>query len=175
MAQLLEKLKSRIPSLLRNFDATRISLHKYEKWNGGDSFVSREIYCNCGSNDFFLKCRRIKKITGLIFKKEITENKSPIYAICNECKSTNLVFDELRHGWNAANTNNQALSVTDSLESIFDKPVSLVVNYSYQSIENYEDLIESGCKNPEDYFDTFTIYAIEGGSKSICIASFECA
>lgn len=45
--------------------------------------------------------------------------------------------------------------MVNGFQAIYDKPVEVFVNYSYQGLENYEDWME-GIKTPEDYFDTFS-------------------
>ena len=54
-------------------------------------------------------------------------------------------------------------------------PGTVIVVYSYQGIENYEDLIEGGAANPENFFDTFAVYFAEQGGAHREIVSYECA
>ena len=101
---------------------------------------------------------------------------SPVFVACEHCAQTELLFDASIHGWDGMVSPGEE-RVSASTANSF-KPVAgtVIVNYSYQGIENYEELLDDGVPNPEDYFDTLSIYFIDP-SDGVCepIASFECA
>ncbi len=50
------------------------------------------------------------------------------------------------------------------------------MNYSYQGAENYEDLVDEGVDNPEDFFDTFTVLVENADTNGLVeVVSSECA
>lgn len=92
-----------------------------------------------------------------------------------KCRVRKLLFDPRIHGYDGENDG--CASITGEGEPIeFSKDVgTVIVNYSYQGIENYEELISDGVKNPQDYFDTFTAYFARKGGRPIDVVSYECA
>ena len=68
-----------------------------------------------------------------------------------KCRVRKLLFDPRIHGYDGENDG--CASITGEGEPIeFSKDVgTVIVNYSYQGLENYEELISDGVKNPQDY------------------------
>jgi len=77
------------------------------------------------------------------------------------------------HGWGGEQGESASRVGENPPELFRTTPGNVYINYSYQNGENYQDLIDDGCTNPEDFFDTFTIYF--RSDSLIEVVSYECA
>ena len=171
----LEVLRSKKLSCLSHFELTPFHEVLPTSWNTGDSFITNKISCLCGSVEGRLLVNQVKETKG-VFKKKITcQNTSPIYFECSRCNSKELLFSSHIHGWNGEMEKGLMPDV-GSVVYVSDKVGNVIVNYSYQGIENYEELIEDKeISNPQDYFDTFSVYFKDSSGLIVEVITDECA
>lgn len=175
MNPVLEVLRSKRLSCLSQFELTPFGEPLPTSWNTGDSFITNKISCACGSTVGRLLVNQLKETKGF-FKKKITyQNISPVYFECSKCNSKDLLFSSYIHGWNGELEKGLTPNV-DSAVYVSDNGGNVIVNYSYQGIENYEELLEDKeISNPQDYFDTFSIYFKDSSGLIIEVTTDECA
>lgn len=158
MDDLLEMLLEKTPKCFSNFNSSRISIQLPTTWNTGPQFVTKAIQCKCGNEDLYLEAAQHKQMKGVCRKQELITLAPPVYISCKPCKSFRLLFNPLIHGWKGEMDESDNSDSAYTLISCTVRPGRVYVNYSYQNIQNYEQLINNGIENPEDYFDTFTVF-----------------
>lgn len=175
MYSTLEKILARPPSLLEKFRVIG-SAPAPEDWNSGPEFATRQIGCICGSEHLQVATLQRSETKGIFRKKQIITYIPPVYVSCPACSRRELLFDAAVHGWDGQAPGERQASDSSNLVPYKDSSGSVLVNYSYQGIENYEDLLEDGTENPQDYFDTFTVYFREKDARALeQVISCECA
>jgi hypothetical protein len=160
----LERLKAATPRFLANFmvqDGVGLARGRYSR----PDFVVKQVACACGSENVELLASRTNDGKCL----------APIYLRCLECSSRQLLFDPAIHGWDGEGGNSASRVGEGEPTAVAPSPGTVFVVYSYQGIENYEDLIEGGAANPENFFDTFAVYFVEQGGTRTQVVSYECA
>ncbi len=175
MNQLIDEIKTWLPSHLKQF--TTADDISPEKWNTGPSFNTCSIACsNCGSGIFRLRSHVTRRTKGWFRKQTVTEVSSPIYLNCSDCSAEYLLFNSELHGWIAQDPDRDKPDVKLTRPPSTEVCGSFLITFSYQGVENYEDIIEEGCQNPEDFFDTFTIYIRDNTDQEYAqLCTFECA
>ncbi len=133
-------------------------------WVTGSEFLSKYVICKCGNGALNIYAS---------FGNDM--NLAPLVVECPICGVKEEIFNPEIHGWDGENGDNCS-SVGESEPKLLPvSPTRLVTEYSYQGAENYEDLIEEGVVNPEDYFDTFALYSVSDSGKLSEVVSYECA
>lgn len=161
---------------LKGLNSVQVSKKLPTNWNNGSAFVTKQITCKCGKQELILKSSSIKKTRGFFKKKEIIERYAPIAIGCISCGFEKVIFDPREHGYNGVLGMHSSIVGESEVTPIHKEPVEVYVNYSYQGIENYEDLIEEGIINPADYFDTFQVYFLEKQRPELqLLVAYECA
>ncbi|WP_196161728.1 hypothetical protein [Reinekea sp. G2M2-21] len=171
----LKELKNKSPMFISGY--TNVIVPNSElpkKWNQSESFVTKKIVCPCGSKDFQLNSSQIVKIKGIFKKKEIVTHLAPLTTECPKCNSSALLLDPTRHGWSGEFGESASLVGENDPTPYAKETGEVLVNYSYQSFENYEDLQNEGISNLEDYFDTVTVY-FKSGNGYVEVVSYVCA
>lgn len=173
----IKSLKSKQLKMLSEFEASECSYDSIGLKNDDDCFFLKNVRCKCG-NDHLNVITTITKKTkkGLFKTKEIINHLAPLHLECPECKTGNLLFDPKVHGWDGENGDSASLTGEDG-ELIFnDFPAKVYVELSYQGEDSYEELVEDGISNVQDYFDTFNLYVLpNGATKAVEVVSYECA
>jgi hypothetical protein len=142
----------------------------------GPEFVTKEISCKCSCTEFYMRTVARAEKVGFLRKRTIVRHAAPFYLSCAACQRMALLFDPAIHGWNGQMPGATATQIADDSLSLIADRGNVFVNYSYQSPENYEELVEGGIENGEDYFDTFTVYFRPKGQRDLEeIGSYECA
>jgi len=169
---ILQKLKSKSPRCLLPF-----KLDDSESPNKsfiGEEFITKSISCGCENQSFHILGFKQEETSGFFFKKKVTIEIPPIYLKCEKCKSQSLIFNPVKHGWDGESDCCACFIGTGEPKLLVDSPSKVLVTYSYQNPDNYLALEEDGISNPEDYFDTFTLYN-ECNGKFVPLISCECA
>lgn len=176
MEQIIEELKKRKPSFVSSFEIEEVSNSILpKKWNKSDLFTTKNISCTCGQKQQFLLSSQSKETKGLFKKKEVTTHLAPIQIKCGACNKITLLLNPEIHGWSGEFRESAALIGSDEPQMYSTEPGDVYVNYSYQGVENYQDLIEDNIPKPENYFDTVTIYFKPAGSDSLDeVVSYVC-
>jgi hypothetical protein len=176
VVDVVEQLKARTPKGLQNFRASISNVTLPDRWNAGPLFVTKEIRCTCGSPDLQLKTLQRTETKGLFKKRTVVTHGAPIHLSCPSCNRSALLFDPATHGWNGQEPGSSPSPVDEGSLTRTPEHGSVFANYSYQSPEEYADLMAEGVPNAEDYFDTFTVYFRPAGEQGLLlVASFECA
>ena len=171
----IDQLKTRVPSSLKTFVAVDTAVELPAR-NAGPEFVTKEIRCGCGCAEFYMRSVARTESKGLFKKRHVTRHDPPFYLCCAGCRRIALLFDPAIHGWNGQMPGASASEIDEGSLSLTPDEGNVVVNYSYQSSDNYEELAEEGIENAEDYFDTFTIYFRPIGQGDLReVGSYECA
>ena len=176
MQLIIQQLKVKKPSFLSSFEIGDVSNSILpNKWNQGESFVTKNISCLCGQKQFFLLTSQFKETVGLFKKKEVINHLAPVQTKCSECERTCFLFNPEIHGWSGEFNISAAQIGKDEPQLYSSASGEIFVNYSYQGEENYQDLIEDNISNLEDYFDTVSIYFKRAGSALLEeVVSYEC-
>jgi|GEM_PF-1594576 len=172
----ISDLKNKMPSYLEGLNCEIVSIKLPSNWNTGNNFVTRSIKCNCGEMNLILKSSSEKKIKGFFKKREIVEFLAPIAIKCSSCSFERVIFDPRVNGYNGALGINSSRVGKSEIKPISEETVKVFINYSYQGLENYEDLMEEGIGNLQDYYDTFQVYFQQIGNKKLSqLVTYECA
>lgn len=181
MSDLLKTLTAKKPSCFKDFELVHTDDRSTSVMPFKPEFVHVMLHCPCGSEYFYVSAHKYEDTINLFFfKKTRVLFLGPVYLECAGCGKESLSFDPFRHGWNSEGdhlTGYKPRGLDDELEltRCYDKPGKVAVCYSYQGILNYEDLIEEGIQNPQDFFDTFELtFCIKGTTKYLNITSDEC-
>jgi hypothetical protein len=161
----LTKLKSATPRCLAEFQTQEVGPDFADSRYSRSHFVIKSVSCMCGS----------KKLGLLACRSEEGDYLAPLDAQCPKCSSRRLFFDPAIHGWDGESGASASRASNQEATLVAASPGSLIVVYSYQGLENYEDLIAEGVSNPEDFFDTFAVYFGAGDRKPTQVVSYECA
>lgn len=133
-------------------------------WAVSKEFLSKLIQCSCGNQ----KLHILTSHNGEM-------NLAPIILSCPACEKREEIFSPDKHGWDGQNGDNCAKISSLEPQLINATASKIVVEYSYQGIENYEDLIEDDIENPEDYFDIFNLFTMDDAGNLEEIVCYECA
>ncbi len=170
----LEKLTATPPTLLADFRVVG-EVPSPETWNWGREFVTRQIACACGSPALRVATRQSAAAPG-VGKQEAVTRLPPVYLSCPRCGRRALLFDAALHGWNGQVAPGGRAAEARGLVPFRESVGEVLVTCSYQGIENYQELFEDGISDPQDYFDTFTVYYREPGQAGFeSVVSCECA
>lgn len=177
MQDIITSIKLKTPTLLKSFKLEIVpNALLPSTWNQGDNFVTQKLSCACSNQQLQVLTCQNKQTKGFFRKKEVIEYLAPVNIHCTSCNTTSLLFNPNIHGWNGQldeQTTETDLQVT---QLYTDDLGEVMVNYSYQNAENYQDLLDDNIANPQDYFDTITIYFKSAKDTSIReIFSYECA
>ena len=116
-----------------------------------------------------------KEEHGLIRKKHRLLSVAPVYLECGQCGRRARLFSPGCDGWNGQ-IEPEADPDADSAVYLDGEPSRIIVNYSYQGMENYLDVLDDeSIDNPQDYFDTFTVYRQDMNGNIEEVLSEECA
>ena len=176
MNLILEQLKKHVPRFLTPFNAREYHGKLPTSWNVGEAFVSKEIFCKCGNENFFLLTYELREKKGIFRKKAVITKYAPVYLHCSKCGLNGELFNPEMHGWNGEFGDSPPELTKNGAVLFSENAGEIVVNYSYQGVENYQEMIDDpDISNPEDYFDTFTIYFRENNGELLEVTSCECA
>lgn len=157
------KFINRKPACFKSFSLLDAKGVKSD-WPSSPEYISKLVACECGETllDIYAS-----------FGNEM--HLAPIELECPKCKNKSEIFNPTKHGWDGENGDCCSL-IGESEPKLFNKsPTKVVVEFSYQGEENYEELINDGIKNPEDYFDVFALYTVSENGKLDEVVSYECA
>lgn len=175
--KLLDDIKSTTPAFICDFKLQTISNTLLPStWNTNEAFVTHRLQCSCGNQHFKLLTCQTKQTKGFFFKKEVIKYLAPVHTHCDQCDTTFLLLNPTVHGW-AGQFDESCAEVSSEVPMPFHElPGEVMVNYSYQNIENYEDLQADGVDCLQDYFDTVTIYFKAVDSDLIAeVMSYDCS
>lgn len=141
-------------------DATDVK----SNWVSGVEFSSKYVSCPCGNSLLNIYASQNEGIT-----------LAPILLECENCQLKEEIFNPEVHGWNGENGDNCSMIGKFEPRLVNSLPSKIVAEYSYQALENYEELIQNGIQNPEDYFDVFSIYTCDEDGNLKEVVSYECA
>jgi hypothetical protein len=176
VVDVVEQLKARTPKGLQNFRASIDNVALPDTWSAGLLFVTKAIRCTCGAIDLQLKTLQRTETKGLFKKRVVVTHAAPIHLSCPACSRSALLFDPAIHGWNGQEPGSSPSPVDEASLTLAPERGNVFVNYSYQSPEEYAELVAEGVGNAEDYFDTFTVYFRPAGEQGLVqVASYECA
>jgi len=164
---------NKFPKCLSKFKLKKAEDNIASSWNSGLDFITQKIHCECDNDSFLLKTSNTITTTGFFKKKKQVEHLAPVFVSCSKCQNEKLLFDPKIHGWDGEQGASTSRVGENPPELFGTAPGNVYVIYSYQNGENYQDLIDDGCTNPEDFFDTFTIYF--RSDSLIEVVSYECA
>lgn len=158
-----KKFINRKPACFKSFNLLEAKDVK-SNWASAPEFISRYVACACGNTLLNVYASYGNKM-----------HLAPVELECPTCMNRTEIFNPTKHGWDGENGDCCSL-VGESEPKLFNRtPGKVVVEYSYQGEENYEELINDGIKNPEDYFDVFALYAVSEKGKLDEVISYECA
>lgn len=153
----------RKPACFGSFDLLDAKEVK-SNWPQGPEFITKFVACECGET-----------LLNVYASFENEMHLAPIELECPKCKTRSEVFNPEKHGWDGQNGDSCSL-VGESEPKLFNQsPTKVVVEFSYQGEENYEELMNDGIENPEDYFDVFSLYTASEKGKLDEVVSYECA
>lgn len=161
----LDRLKAATPRFLVNFKVQDARVDFGRGRYSRPDYVAKQVACACGS----------EKVELLASRTNEGECLAPIYLRCPECSSRQLLFDPTIHGWDGEGRDSASRVGEGEPTAVAPSPGTVIVVYSYQGIENYEDLIAGGEDNPENFFDTFAVYFAEQSGAPTQVVSYECA
>lgn len=176
METTIEKLKKETPKNLSGFRLNIFTGELPSKWNQGNAFVTKSVSCSCGNKENYLLTYEgiVKK--GFFRKRIIAIKCSPAFMECPKCGKKEVIFNPEIHGWTGAFEESLPELNFDGAKRISDKSGEIIVNYSYQGTENYEEMLQDPeIDTPSDYFDTFSIYFREPNGAITEVISDECA
>lgn len=154
---------SKKPSCLKGFRIQEISDVK-SNWVTGPEFKCKLVKCQCGNSEL-----------KIYASYENGMHLAPIILECTNCDTKEVIFNPEIHGWDGQNGDDCSMVGTGEPELFVEDPTKVVIEYSYQGLENYEELIEDGIGNPEDYFDVFSVYICNDKGELKEVVSYECA
>lgn len=176
MEQLVKELFEKTPKCISALKTFVADVQLPHSWNSGPLFTTKLIACKCGSEELELHTAQRKISKGFFKKKEVTEHYPPIKVSCTNCKNSTIIFNPEVHGWNGEIDESLGMPQEVELMPYSSGTFKVYVNYSYQGIENYEDLVDDGVKNPEDFFDTFTVLVENQSTGGLVeVVSCECS
>jgi hypothetical protein len=162
---MFNRLKAATPRCLAEFQTQEASAEFAGSRYSKSHFVTKRVACVCGSQELeLLACRT-----------DDGDYLAPISAQCPKCASQHLLFNPAIHGWDGESGASASRVSNREAIPVAATPGSVIVVYSYQGLENYEDLIAEGVANPEDFFDTFAVYFGVGDREPTQVVSYECA
>lgn len=175
MSITLTDLKSKTPRCLSGFIVSDPNKEIISKISNDEEFVIKQISCSCGNKHLnIITTKQLNINTNN--KKENDYYYAPIYLNCPSCSLENLLFNPQQHGWDGENGDSTEIIGEGNKITFNDKKGSILVEYSYQDIDSYDELVNDGIENPEDYFETFNVYFVENGSNSLVdVVNYECA
>lgn len=176
MNDIIKKIINELPNCLNKFNVNDTDVTLSSSWNNGDSFITKQVSCTCGNNQLRLLTYELIEMKGFFKKREMVTKYAPVFVECPECNKNQLLFDPEIHGWNGSQNHDESqLKINDAVH-FSDNVGRVFVNYSYQGTENYQEMLEDeDIDNPQDYFDTFSVYFEEEGNDINEVTSDECA
>ncbi len=173
----IEDLKLKKPKFLSAFETEILSNSILpSKWNQSEFFITKNVFCCCGQKQQHLLSTPIIETKGLFKKREVLNHLAPIHIRCSVCNKTNLLLNPEVHGWSGEFKESAAMIGEGEPQLYSDSTGEVIVNYSYQGSENYQQLIEENISNPEDCFDTVTIYFKPAGTSKLQeVVSYVCS
>ncbi len=169
---LLNDLKNSEPSCLQVFKTSEPEQHLQNRFHLTSEFTSRKILCDCGNHKLSVEAYKTSETKGFFRKTKVDSFWAPAFISCSTCHKKTLIFDPRKHGWDGERGDSCSVAEEGDLVQVNASPDSVYVSYSYQNLENYEDLQADGVSNPEDYFDTFALYI---GTEDQALFEYECA
>lgn len=139
-------------------------LLKFQESNLGNEFISRNVVCTCGN----------KKL-NIYASLENELYLAPVILECPACGHKEQIFNPDIHGWDGENGDNCSMKSTEEPKVLPNSPKKVMVEYSYQGLENYEGLAKEGITNLEDYFDTFNLCGVDENGATHESIDYECA
>lgn len=133
-------------------------------WGHSPEFLTKYVRCGCGEERL-----------NIYASSGNNMRLAPIILECPTCQARAEVFHPDKHGYDGQLGQNCAMVGETPPELVAPSPGRIVVEYSYQGKEHYEELLEEGIENPEDYFDVFSIYTADDRGKLTEVTSCECA
>lgn len=133
-------------------------------WTTSEEFLSKSVVCGCGSEKLSIYASSNDNI-----------NLAPVILECPDCSYRSTIFNPEKHGWDGQIGENCSLIGESEPKLQNDLPATIVAEYSYQGEESYQDIIEDGISNPEDYFDVFAVYFVNSEGNLVEVVSYECA
>jgi hypothetical protein len=163
MSIVYETFIRRKPKCFKSFELEN-SVGIESDWVSSPEFLSKFVKCSCGNKELNI----YSSSNGELFL-------APVLLECPKCNIKEEIFTPEKHGWNGEHGDND--SIIGDADPVLrnSAPTRIVAEYSYQGEENYEDLIEDGIMNPENYFDMFAIYTVTENGQLNKIVSYECA
>lgn len=128
------------------------------------AFLTAQVQCPCG-------CELLNVYAS--YNKEMI--LAPAILECPGCSTSAVIFSPDQHGWDGEQGNNCSLIGQAKPRLVNLEPTKVCVEYSYQGVENYRDLVADGVANPEDYFETFNLYRQDNEGTQTEIFGYECA
>lgn len=154
---------SKKPRCFKSFNIENATDIK-SNWVSGTEFLSKCLSCACGN-----------KLLNVYASLDGGINLAPILLECAICEVKEEIFNPEVHGWDGENGGHCSMVGKSEPRLVNSLPSKIVAEYSYQGLENYEELIQDGIHNPEDYFDVFSIYTCDEDGKLTEVVSYECA
>lgn len=165
MSNVYQKFTSRKPSCFSSFNLIECSADIASNWMQGPEFITRQIVCDCSSENL-----------DILASSDGDQLLAPIVASCPNCQKSETLFDPRKHGWDAQEGGDCYSLVGESEpKKVNGSACTVIVNYSYQGEENYNDLLEDDVENPEDYFDVIFFHYINEKGSIKEVVSYECA
>lgn len=151
------------PSCFQSFNLID-ALGTSSGWVTGPEFKSMFVVCSCGN-----------ELLNAYTSEGDGMNLAPLIIECPVCLIKAEVFNPEVHGWDGMIGYHCSMT-GDSTPSLKTKsPSKLVVEYSYQGAENYDELLEDGVEDPENYFDTFSAFIASNNGSLSTLITYECA
>lgn len=175
MDDFVEALFLKTPECLSKFSMERVNIPLPSHATVGSKDITLLIKCPCGNEHLYLEAARRKDLKGVCKKEEIISLIPPVYVGCTACKRFTLLFDPVIHGWKGEM--NEVADTEDviRLMKCAPSPGKVYVNYSYPAGEKISSLLATGIGNPEDYFDSFSVFFGDGSGGILRkILSYEC-
>ncbi len=164
MNNILENFIHKKPRCLKSFEIEDLPKGINTNWSDGPEFLSKLVKCKCGNNVFNVYASSNEEMT-----------LAPVYLECPNCLTKDLIFDPTIHGWDGENGDCASLVGEKEPQKLYDSPRKVIIDYSYQGVDSYAELIDDGIENPEDYFDVFIINTLSESGKLEEVVSYECA
>lgn len=133
-------------------------------WGPPPEFLSKYVRCHCGERHL-----NIYACPGDDMQL------APVILECPRCRAKAEIFHPEKHGYDGQFDQSASMVGAGPPELFNPSPSEIIVEYSYQGEENYEELLKEGIMNLEDYFDVFAIYVIDEGGELREVTSYECA
>ncbi len=169
---LLNELKDAQPRCLQAFKTSAPDKRLQQRFHLSEEFTSRKILCPCGNQDLTVTAYKTTATRGFFRKNKVDSFWAPAFVSCPTCQHKALLFDPREHGWDGELGAAASIVEAGDLVQVNAQPASIYVCYSYQNLENYQELQVDGVSNPEDFFDTFALYI---GTEERALFEYECA